>query len=223
MRMTISRAVIVGFLVLVLFVSLPTSSSAAEMRFGATAGLNWTSLNGDAPANAKYNRAMGFGAGLLVDFELTEDVALSVQPMYVQRGTNIAYKVGDEEPRDSLEVRIDYIDCLVLAKVFTDSERFYVSSGLGFGIVTSANLKDIHAGDTDAKSLFADYDISVVFGVGYVIPARSSLLTVELRYQQSLRSVADPDALASESGLTPRMRFSGFQVLASVMFPRNHK
>lgn len=216
------RKVVAGSIGLALLVCL-ASSAGAQVRFGATAGLNMTSLSGDAPANAQYNRATGFGAGLLVDFMLTEDVALSVQPMYVQRGTNIAYKVGEEEPRDSLEVRNDYIDCLVLAKVFTDSERFYVSGGFGFGFLTGANLNNVNGGDSDVKSLFTDYDMSVVLGLGYVIPARNTLLTVELRYQQSLLSVADPDELATESGLTPRMRFSGFQVFASVMFPRNHK
>ena len=218
-----SRAVVCGSLALALVACLSTSARAAEMRFGATAGLNRSSLGGDAPDDAKYNRAVGFGVGVVGDIGLTEDVVLSLQPMYVRRGTNIAFDVGEEEKRDSLEIRVDYIDCLVLVKVLSDGERFYLSSGLGFGFLTGANINNIHDGESDAKSLFKDYDVSVVFGVGYVIPARGSLVTVELRYQQSLVSVADPDALGSESGLAPRMRFSGLQVLATVLFPRNHK
>ncbi len=222
MRSTLSRAVISGSLMLALVVCVATSVSA-EMRFGATAGLNRSSLGGDAPNNAKYNSAMGFSVGVVGDIGLTEDVVLSLQPMYVRRGTNIAFDVGEEVKKDSLEVRVDYIDCLVLVKVISDSERFYLSSGLGFGFLTGANINDIRGGESDAKSLFKDYDISVVFGVGYVIPARNSLVTVELRYQQSLLSVGDEVALASESGLVPRIRFSGLQVLATVLFPRNHK
>ena len=222
MRPMLSRAIISGSLVLALVVCLTTSVSA-EMRFGATAGLNRSSLGGDKPDGASYNPSVGFGFGVVGDIGLTKDVVLSVQPMYVRRGTNIAFDVGEEVKRDSLEVRVDYIDCLVLVKVLLDNERFYFSSGLGFGFLTGAKINDIHDGESDAKSLFRDYDISVAMGVGYVIPARRSLVTIELRYQQSLVSVADPDALPSESGLSARTRFSGLQVLATVLFPRNHE
>jgi hypothetical protein len=195
MRTTFPRSVFFGSLAFVLLVCLSTSSQA-QLRFGATAGLNRSSLKGDAPDKAKYKTALGYGVGI----------------------------VGEKERLDSLEVRFDYIDCLAMLKVTTDNERFYFSSGLGIGFLANANSKDMISGvESDVKSLFKSYDFSVLFGVGYVIPAKNTLLTVELRYQQSLSSVADPDAMSSESGIAPRTRFSGFQVFASVLFPRNHK
>lgn len=193
--------------------------AAAEIRFGAVAGLNWSTLGGDAPDEAKYRRIFAFAGGVAGEVRLTEDLSLCVQPMYVTRGADIAYNIGEDEPRDSLELRMDYVDCLVLAKVRTDGKRFYVSGGLGFAFLTKANLKNIRDGESDVKSLVKDYDLSAVFGVGYTMPARKSLLAFELRYQQSLLSIADSDELNSPTGLAPRMRFSGVQLFLAVMFP----
>ena len=52
------------------------------------------------------------------------------------------------------------------------------------------------------------------------MPAGSTLLTIELRYQQSLVNMVNSDDDAYDETLAPRLRSSGFQLLASVLFPR---
>ncbi len=141
--------------------------------------------------------------------------------MYVRRGTDISFDVGKDEPQDSLEVRLDYVDCLVMVKVFAENDVAYVSGGAGFGFLTKAALKDVRTEDEeDIKGLFQDFDLSLALGVGVMVPAGRSLVTFELRYQQSLLSISDPDAGPASDGLSPRMRSSGFQLMAAVLFPR---
>ena len=206
---------------LLVFLLCVSADLEAKARFGGTVGLNWSSLRGDAPEDANYNRALGFGAGLVGDIGLSKDVYLSVQPTYVRRGADISFDVGEDEPRDSLEVRLDYIDCLVMVKVMAGDGGTYVSSGLGVGFLTNATLADIRGEEADVKDFFENLDLSVALGVGFMIPARSSLVTVELRYQQSLLSISDPDPLTLGSELVPRMRSTGLQLWVAVLFPRN--
>jgi hypothetical protein len=196
------------------------AGAQAQSRIGVTTGLNWSSLKGDAPEDAGYGRALGVNAGIIGDLALTKDVVLSFQPMYTQRGADISFDVGEDEPRDSLELRLDYVDCLVMVKVLADNGYSYFTTGVGFGFLTQATLKDIRAGETDAGDLFRDFDVSVAFGVGFMVPAGSTLLTFELRYQQSLVNMVNPDAEAYNEALAPRLRSSGFQLLAAVLFPR---
>ncbi|MCK7517466.1 MAG: hypothetical protein MZV64_06960 [Ignavibacteriales bacterium] len=62
-----------------------------------------SSLSGDAPEDASYSGKTGFSGGLdPADFTLTEDIVLSIQPRYLQKGTSVAYDVGEYELRDSL-------------------------------------------------------------------------------------------------------------------------
>ena len=214
-----ARLLFVGCHVLCLVLCLG-ASAAAQSRIGVTAGLNWSGLAGDAPEDAQYGRSLGLAAGIVGDIALTKDVTLSLQPTFVRRGANIAFDVGEEEPTDSLELRLDYIDCLVMVKVFADNGYSYFTTGVGLGFLTEATLKDIRAGEKDAGDLFRDFDVSVAFGVGFMVPAKNTLVTFELRYQQSLINMFDPDADPATEALAPRLRSSGFQLMAAVLFPR---
>jgi Outer membrane protein beta-barrel domain len=213
-----ARLLFVGCHVLCLVLCLG-ASAAAQSRLGVTAGLNWSGLAGDAPEDAQYSRTLGGVAGIVGDIALSKDVALSLQPMYVRRGANIAFDVGEEAPRDSLELRLDYIDCLTMVKIYADNGFSYFSTGVGVGFLTKATLKDIRAEEKDVASFFRNVDVSVVFGVGFMVPAKSTLMTFELRYQQSLVNMFDPSAEMFAEGLSPRLRSSGFQLLVTVLFP----
>ena len=175
-----ARLLCVGCHVVCLVLILGTSA-AAQTRFGATAGLNWSNLGGDTPEGAEYRRSLGMNAGIVGDIALTEDVALSLQPTYVRRGADIYFDVGEKEPRDSLELRLDYVDCLVMVKIFADNDFSYFTTGLGVGFLTQAALKDVRGGDKDVESNFKNVDLSIAFGVGFMVPAKNTLVTFELR------------------------------------------
>ncbi len=139
--------------------------------------------------------------------------------MYVRRGADVYFDVGEKEPTDSLELRLDYIDCLVMVKVFADNGYSYFTTGVGLGFLTQATLKDIRADEKDVGSLFRDVDVSVAFGVGFMVPARNTLVTFELRYQQSLVNMFDPDADPSSRGARPATAVERFSAVGRGALP----
>ena len=192
----------------------------SQIYIGATGGLMSSSLSGDAPEDASYSGKTGFSGGLIADFTLTEDIVLSIQPRYLQKGTSVAYDVGEYELRDSLTATFDYVSLPVMVKITSLNKRIYFSSGLDFGYLMNSTVENIVDGSTkDVNELIKNYDISATFGFGVNIPIGSPIISLELRYMQSLLNLSDIST--SESGTTFPFRFrtSGFQFLTSIIFP----
>jgi hypothetical protein len=75
----------------------------AQIEIGLIGGLNRSGLSGDKPKNMTYTTLTGLGLGVLLETGFTEDVRFGVQPMYLQRGSKLAYKIPVvREPKDSL-------------------------------------------------------------------------------------------------------------------------
>ena len=192
----------------------------SQIYIGATGGLMSSSLSGDAPEDASYSGKTGFSGGLIADFTLTEDIVLSIQPRFLQKGTSVAYDVGEYELRDSLTATFDYVSLPVMVKITSLNKRIYFSSGLDFGYLMNSTVENIVDGSTkDVNELIKNYDISATFGFGVNIPIGSPIISLELRYMQSLLNLSDIST--SESGTTFPFRFrtSGFQFLTSIIFP----
>ena len=75
-----------------------------------------SSLSGDAPKDASYSGKIGFSGGLIADFTLTEDIVLSIQPRYLQKGSTVSYDVGEYELKDSLTASLDYFSLPIIDK-----------------------------------------------------------------------------------------------------------
>lgn len=211
---------------LLLFVAalvLPVSSATlAQGRFflGATGGLSRTSLSGDAPVDASYTSLVGFSAGLIGEYALTDDIRLSVQPSYVRRGTGVAFDVGEEDVRDSLKLSLDYFSIPVMARFMSAQGAWFVNGGLDCGFLLDASLSDVNAGGTvDVKSFVNSLDLMMILGVGGVVDVAPAFLTFEVRYAQSLLNAGSDDQLATAAGVPVRFRLSGLQLLAGVLFP----
>ena len=71
--------------------------------------------------------------------------------------------------------------------------------------------------ETDLSQVLNDVDLSVIFGVGWMIPVGRPAVTIELRYNQSLSNL---NSTATIPGNLPaRFRSSGFQLLVGVLLP----
>ena len=195
-------------------------STFSQTYIGATGGLMSSSLSGDAPEDASYSGKTGFSGGLIADFTLTEDIVLSIQPRYLQKGTSVAYDVGEYELRDSLTATFDYVSLPVMVKITSLNKRIYFSSGLDFGYLMNSTVENIVDGSTkDVNELIKNYDISATFGFGVNIPIGSPIISLELRYMQSLLNLSDISTSESGSTFPFRFRTSGFQFLTSIIFP----
>jgi len=192
----------------------------SQIYIGATGGLMSSSLSGDAPEDASYSGKTGFSGGLIADFTLTEDIVLSIQPRFLQKGTSVAYDVGEYELRDSLTATFDYVSLPVMVKITSLNKRIYFSSGLDFGYLMNSTVENIVDGSTkDVNELIKNYDISATFGFGVNIPIGSPIISLELRYMQSILNLSDISYAESGTTFPFRFRTSGFQFLTSIIFP----
>ena len=205
---------------LCLLLLLGPSLAAAQVRIGPIAGFTSCKLGGDSPEGASYGRRSGGSFGLVGDIHLTDDVVLSIQPAYVQRGTVVSYEVEDEA-QDSLKLRLEYVDVAVMVKILPDSGSVFFTSGLGLGFLSSATMENVHgdANERDVADSFEDFDLSIAFGVGVRIPVAGTDLDLELRYGQSLLSIANEDVALVAPGMPTRIRSSGLQLTAAWLFP----
>lgn len=207
------------YTILILFLS-QSISIFSQTYIGATGGLMSSSLSGDAPQDASYSSKTGFSGGLVADFTLTEDIVLSIQLRYLQKGSTISYDVGEYELRDSLTATFDYISLPVMVKINSLNKRIYFSTGLDFGYLMNSSVENITDGSTkDVKNLIKSYDISATFSFGVNIPVGSPIISLELRYMQSILNLSDISSTESGTTFPYRFRTSGFQFLTSILFP----
>lgn len=199
-------------------VSAGTSAAVAQISVGAVLGVNRTGLSGDKPDNTSYSTSAGLIAGLVLEIPVAKSVAIVFQPGYRQSGANIGFQVPDQdEPVDSLSLRLDYFSLPILLKVITDGGRWYVTSGVDLGLLTSATLSTVSGSqEIDVKDALSDFDLAVIFGVGRMFPVGRPRITAEIRYSQSLFNLAGD---STGQDLPARFRASGFQLLAGVLLP----
>ena len=143
---------------------------------------------------------------------------IRMQPSLVQRGTGIAFEIkGEPEPRDSLDLRLDYLSIPVLLKIFAGHRRTFVTGGVDVGVLIDATMFD-GADHEDLSDVMKNVDIAAIFGLGVVLVKRQPEMTVELRYTQSFLNVANPESDPEGESLPLRFRSTGLQLLIGVMF-----
>ena len=207
-------------LLIALLLSLSSAASAQGRFFvGATGGLTRMHLSGDAPDDASYTSLTGFSAGVIGEYALTDDIRLSVQPSYVRRGTGVAFDVGREELRDSLELSLGYLSIPAMARFISPRGFWFVNGGLDCGFLLNASLSDLNAGGSvDVKNFVNGLDLMMIIGAGTFIEIAPAMLSLELRYNQSLLNAGSSDQLAAKAGVPVRFRSAGIQLLAGVLF-----
>jgi hypothetical protein len=207
-------------LLAVFLVVLPGARPAgAQVAIGVLGGLDMSDLSGDAPPRVSYASRTGFAAGIIGEFDITDDVKLSLQPMFLQKGARIGIAVpGEEEPRDSLDLRLDYVTLPVLFKIVAGNGVTYAAGGIDLGYLLDATLSE---GDqkSDVSDFLKRIDLAADFGFGVQLPIGSPFLTLELRYSQSILNLAKPGQGPEGDSLPVRFRSTGFQFLAGVLLP----
>jgi len=211
------KRIIYSILILFFFLG---NSLFSQTYVGVSGGIMSSSLSGDAPKDASYSGKTGFSGGLIADFSLTEDVVLSIQPRYLQKGSTVSYDVGEYELKDSLNASLDYFSLPIILKINSLNKRIFFSTGLDFGYLMNSSVENLIDGSTkEVNNLVKTFDLSVSFGFGVNIPVGTPIISLELRYMQSLLNLSDISS--SESGTTfpYRFRTSGFQFLTSIQIP----
>ena len=189
-----------------------------QYAIGIFGGVNNSNLTGDAPPGSTYESDIGFGVGILGEFNITSDVKISLQPMFQQKGTRIAYSVPSErEPRDSIDININYFSVPVLLKVYGGNNLLYVSGGFDFGFKLDATFRRIPTGEEkDISDSFTDFDIAAIIGVGAQFKISLFYIFIEGRYSQGLGNISSPKEGEPEE-LNHSFRTTGLQLYTGVI------
>lgn len=197
-----------------MFAAAPAHAAAV----GAILGASRCSISGDAPLQTSYGAGTGLIAGAQGEISLTQDIALSIQPMLEQRRTKLKSAESEEEGGERvLDLDLDYFAVPLLVKFGAAGGRTYFAGGVDVAFLSSANLTGDGV-DEDVTSLFHGVDVGALFGFGVVFPVGTPRLTTELRYVQGLVNLSGGgQGLVGE--LPDRFHSNGIQLMAGILFP----
>jgi Outer membrane protein beta-barrel domain len=202
----------------IVLILISVSSVHAQYAIGLLGGVNNSSLVGDAPLGSTYTRDISYGMGMLGEFNISSDVRISLQPMFLQKGAKIAYSVFSErEPQDSIDITINYFSIPVLMKVYAGNDIMYVSGGFDIGFKLDAKFRRIpNSEEKDISDSFNDFDIAAIVGVGAQFRLGQFYIFFEGRYSQGLGNISNPNPDEPKE-LSPSFRTTGLQLFAGVI------
>jgi opacity protein-like surface antigen len=193
--------------IVALFMVTPVS---AQHSIGFCGGLNLAKLSFDPDLEGvDKSFRTAFGAGGVLDLRLAENVALHLEPMYLQKGVKL--EGGGEEAK----VKLAYIEVPVLFKIAlgTSTTRPYLMAGPAIGFLLSSKLTN--GGEEDLKDQTEDIDFGLNFGAGLSFPAGTNTIFVEGRYALGLTDIAKEGTGEEDE----KVKTNGIQIMAGVTFP----
>lgn len=201
--------------VLVLLIAQPIQ---AQFSVGLLGNLSSADISGSAPSGTIYSGRSGLGGGLILDYKVTDEVTISLQPMFLPKGTTISYDLPSyEEEHDSVDAKFSYITIPIMAKVRA-SKVVYVTGGFDVGFLQSATATLINVdGEKDIVDNITSTDLSVNFGVGFTFEVASFNLFFEGRYSQGLFNASNfPEN--NESDISSDFKNTGTQLLFGALY-----
>ena len=201
------------FLLLTLSVKLE-----AQFSVGLLGNLSSSSLSGNAPPSTEYTSLIGLGGGLMIDYKATDVVTISIQPMFIPKGTTVSYDLPSyEEQRDSANIRFNYYTLPIMVKVVA-SKVVYVTGGFELDFLQNAKSELINIdGENDISDMIKSFDVSVNFGVGFTFDVSPINLFFEIRFSQGLMNVSEISS--DEFAIPPEFKNSATQLLFGIMYP----
>ena len=196
-----------------------TQQVYSQISVGGFGMLNSSNLSGNPPADTKYSGKTSFGGGLLLDYKFNEEVTLSFQPNYIQKGTIVSYDLpNNKEQRDSLSINFSYFSMPLMVKVFAN-KTVYVSGGIAVDFLQEARTEMVNEDKSnDVKEFTSSLDLTANFGIGLNFPVKSLTLFFEGRFSQGLLNISEFDD-SDESSLIPQFKNTGIQLLAGFLYP----
>jgi len=210
-----SSVLLVVFLVLGMIMS-----ANAQVHFGVLGGVNLANVSIDPmpEEGMEFSNLTCFGFGAVLDYYLSESIALHLEPMYLQKGTKYGMTIeGFGEVGG--EMNATYIEIPVMLKFEfgANNVRPYIMGGPTIGYNLSAEMKMSFEGEEeteDMKETIKDFDYGVVFGGGVSMQMGDNTFFVEGRYSLGLANINDdPD----DTDTT--IKNKGIQVFAGITFP----
>ena len=171
-----------------------TIVSINAQEFGAKAGVNFASLNGDEDFDGRTS----FFVGGVVEFEISESFSLQPELLYSSQGAKSSFS---EEGFDfESTIKLDYLNIPLMAKYYV-TEGLSIEAGPQVGFLLSAKAEYKEDGESDSEDIkdeLKSVDFGLNFGLGYKL---DSGLNFGARYNLGLSNVPDEDDFDLKNGV----------------------
>ncbi len=215
---------------LALFIALPAN---AQVKLGVIGGVNIANLNGEDVGGAKidFSNRTAFGVGGVLDVGLNENVALSFEPMYLQKGAEFS-ETDPDLGTATFTSKANYLEVPVLLKIAfgTGSARPYLMAGptIGFNLSSKFELSvPGFSAEIDADKVTKSTDFGLVGGAGVSFTAGTSSIFVEGRYSLGLSDIVEAGTLEFMGEQLEfenvNVKTRGFQIMGGITFPLGSK
>ena len=157
----------IAFLIIIAVCGL---SQVRAQNFGVKAGYNYSTLSGETSSISTIEGLSGFYIGGLVELPISD--VLSVQPelIFSRQGVNLRQGIKNLSIRtDTSEIRLDYLNIPVMAKV--NLGPIFLEGGVQFGFLVSkpkvnSYYSNVYLRNLLDKDSYNSFDFGVGAGLG---------------------------------------------------------
>lgn len=177
-------------------------SQVHAQNFGVKAGYNYSTLSGETSSISTIEGLSGFYIGGLVELPISNMLSIQPELIFSRQGVDLRQGLKNLSIRtDTSEIRLDYLNIPVMAKV--NLGPIFLEGGVQFGFLVNKPKVDSYIANVYLRNLLdKDSYNSFDFGVGAGLGVKlNQHFFVETRYTYSLTNVFDPNDKHFKSSL----------------------
>ena len=176
-------------------------SQVRAQNFGVKAGYNYSTLSGETSSISTIEGLSGFYIGGLVELPISNMLSIQPELIFSRQGVDLRQGLKNLSIRtDTSEIRLDYLNIPVMAKV--NLGPLFLQGGVQFGFLVSKpkvnRLTNTSLFPLLDKDSYNSFDFGVGAGLGVKL---NQHFFVETRYTYSLTNVFDPNDKHFKSSL----------------------
>ncbi|WP_298826297.1 porin family protein [uncultured Capnocytophaga sp.] len=177
-------------------------SQVRAQNFGVKAGYNYSTFSGETSSISTIEGLSGFYIGGLVELPISNMLSIQPELIFSRQGVDLRQGLKNLSIRtDTSEIRLDYLNIPVMAKV--NLGPIFLEGGVQFGFLVNKPKVDSYIANVYLRNLldkdsYNSFDFGVGAGLGVKLNQR---FFVEARYTHSLTNVFDPNDKHFKSSL----------------------
>lgn len=189
----------IAFLIIIAVCGL---SQVRAQNFGVKTGYNYSTFSGETSSISTIEGLSGFYIGGLVELPISNMLSIQPELIFSRQGVDLRQGLRNLSIRtDTSEIRLDYLNIPVMAKV--NLGPIFLEGGVQFGFLVNKPKVDSYIANVYLRNLLdKDSYNSFDFGVGAGLGVKlNQHFFVETRYTYSLTNVFDPNDKHFKSSL----------------------
>ena len=189
-------------IVLLIIMAVCGLSQVRGQDFGVKAGYNYSTFSGETSSLSTIEGLSGFYIGGLVELPISNVLSIQPELIFSRQGVDLRQGLKNLSIRtDTSEIRLDYLNIPVMAKV--NLGPIFLEGGVQFGFLVSKPKVDSYIANVYLRNLldkdsYNFFDFGVGAGLGVKLNQHFFL---ETRYTYSLTNVFDPNDKHFKSSL----------------------